>query len=155
MIRRDFIKTAGAVMASTALSAAALRAQEQTVQGRTVLPINRHWRYHPSKVAGAESPDFDDASFERVGIPHTNVELPWHNFDDKDYEFISTYRRRFGFPKEAQGKRVGITSTRFQEITLAPCTAPELRCLHGPYCRAGQASHPSQFPVLRPQARCL
>ena len=39
-------------------------------------------------------------------IPHTNVQLPWHNFDDKDYEFISTYRRRFRFPKGAQGKRV-------------------------------------------------
>jgi beta-galactosidase len=32
--------------------------------------------------------------------------LPWHNFDDKDYEFISTYRRRFKYPAGAQGKRV-------------------------------------------------
>ena len=82
-----------------------MRAQE-TAQGRTILPINRNWRYHPAKVAGAESPDFDDSKFERVVIPHTNIELSWHNFDDKDYEFISTYRRRFRFPKEAAGKRV-------------------------------------------------
>src|SRR4051794_17455784 len=105
MIRRDFIKTAGAVMASAALSPSAMRAQE-TAQGRTMLPINRNWRYHPATVAGAESPDFDDSKFERVVIPHTNIELPWHNFDDKDYEFISTYRRRFRFPNEAAGKRV-------------------------------------------------
>src|SRR5438105_3416963 len=106
MIRRNFIKTAGAVIASTALASSAVRAQEQSSQGRTILPINRKWRYHPAKVEGAESPDFDDSKFERVVIPHTNVELPWHNFDDKDYEFISTYRRHFRYPKEAEGKRV-------------------------------------------------
>lgn len=108
MIRRDFIKTAGAVLASTALSPTSMHAEEQTAPERTVLPINRNWRYHPAKVAGAESPDFDDSKFERVVIPHTNIELPWHDFDDKEYEFISTYRRRFRFPKEAEGKRVFI-----------------------------------------------
>ncbi|HEY1984675.1 MAG TPA: glycoside hydrolase family 2 TIM barrel-domain containing protein [Terracidiphilus sp.] len=106
MIRRDFMKTAGAVLASTALSAPAAKAEGQIAPGRTILPINRNWRYHPDKVEGAEAPGFDDAKFERVVIPHTNVELPWHNFDDKDYEFVSTYRRRFKFPKDAEGKRV-------------------------------------------------
>ena len=106
MIRRDFIKTAGAVLASTAFPASALAADEQMAVGRAILPINRNWRYHPSKVEGAESPDFDDAKFDRIVVPHTNVELPWHSFDDKDYEFISTYRRRFRFPPEAEGKRV-------------------------------------------------
>ena len=106
MIRRDFLKTAGAVLASTALSPSPTRAQEQAAQGRAIFPINRNWRYHPAKVAGAESPDFDDSKFERVVIPHTNIELPWHDFDDKEYEFISTYRRRIRFPQEAEGKRV-------------------------------------------------
>jgi beta-galactosidase len=105
MIRRDFIKTAGAVLASTALPTSAI-AQDQVAGGRTILPINRNWRYHPSKVEGAESTDFDDGRFERVVIPHTNIELPWHNFDDKDYEFVSTYRRRLKFPPEADGKRI-------------------------------------------------
>jgi beta-galactosidase len=105
MIRRDFIKTAGAVLASTALSPSAVHAQEQA-QSRTILPINRNWRYLPAKVDGTEAPGFDDSKFARVVIPHTNVELPWHNFDDKDYEFVSTYRRRFKYPKEAEGKRV-------------------------------------------------
>jgi len=26
-------------------------------------------------------------------LPHTNVDLPWHSFDDKAYEFVSIYRR--------------------------------------------------------------
>ena len=110
MIRRDFIKTAGAVIASTALAPSAVSAQEQGAQGRTILPINRKWRYHPAKVEGAESPEFDDSKFERMVIPHTNVELPWHNFDDKDYEFISTYRRRFRFPKQLKASASSSTS---------------------------------------------
>lgn len=106
MIRRDFIKTAGAVLASTALPGKVAIGETQSPQGRTVLPINRNWRYHPARVAGAESPSFDDSGFERVVVPHTNIQLPWHSFDDKDYEFISTYRRRFHLPQSTAGKRV-------------------------------------------------
>ena len=106
MIRRDFIKTAGAVLATTALPATSGHAEEHPAQGRSILPINRNWRFHPSSVDGAENPAFDDSKFEQVILPHTNIELPWHSFDDKDYEFISTYRRRFQFPKGAEGKRV-------------------------------------------------
>ncbi len=51
-------------------------------------------------------PDFNDSAFEKVVIPHTNVKLPWHNFDDKEYQFISTYRRRFQYPAAARGMRV-------------------------------------------------
>jgi len=106
MIRRDFLKSAGAVLATTALPASAASGEEEVRAGRMILPINRNWRYHPAKVDGAESVSFDDAHFERVVVPHTNIELPWHNFDDKDYEFVSTYRRRFQLPEEAAGKRV-------------------------------------------------
>jgi len=71
---------------------------------RLRLSINRGWRYMAARVAGAEQPEFDDAAFARVTVPHTNVRLPWHNFDDADYEFISTYRRRFRLPAAATGE---------------------------------------------------
>ena len=106
MIRRDFLKTAGAVLASSALPGVAIAQESRDSGGRMVLPMNRNWRYAPARVAGAESPDFDDSKFEAVVVPHTNITLPWHSFDDKDYEFISTYRRRFTVPPEAAGKRV-------------------------------------------------
>ncbi len=106
MIRRDFIKTAGAMLASTALPSSEVFAEDRAAQGRLILPINRNWRYHSAKVDGAEAIGFDDSKFERVVIPHTNIELPWHNFDDKDYEFVSTYRRRFKLPEGTAGKRV-------------------------------------------------
>jgi beta-galactosidase len=106
MDRRDFIKTTGVALAATALRGTAAFADDATTTGRSILPINRGWRYHPAKVDGAELPGFDDSAFERVVIPHTNVRVPWHSFDDKDYEFISTYRRRFSLPRTTAGKRV-------------------------------------------------
>ena len=106
MLRREFIKATGTVLAATALPSMAVLPGEQESRGRTVLPINRKWRYHPSKVEGAHLATFNDAAFEAVVIPHTNVSLPWHNFNDKEYEFISTYRRRFRYPAAAKGKRV-------------------------------------------------
>lgn len=106
MLRRDFIKTTASVLASSTLGASATFSQDSGHQSRLVLPINRNWRFHPSKVEGAHLPGFNDAAFERIVIPHTNVKLPWHSFDDRDYQFISTYRRRFHYPAAAHGKRV-------------------------------------------------
>ena len=104
--RRVFLRRTGTLLAAATLPSVSAYAEEPPAAGRSVLPINRGWRYHPSKVAGAESADFDDSSFERVVVPHTNINLPWHSFDDKDYEFISTYRRRFRTPPGSHGKRV-------------------------------------------------
>ena len=106
MRRRDFIKTSGAVLAAASLPGTSVLAAPGPAAGRAVLPINRGWRYKAAKVEGAETPGFDDAGFERIVIPHTNVRLPWHNFDDREYEFVSTYRRRFRYPAGAEGKRV-------------------------------------------------
>jgi beta-galactosidase len=106
MDRRDFIKTTGTLLAAASLPAASAFAEAPIAAGRSILPINRDWRFHPAKVDGAQSPDFDDSTFEKIVIPHTNVTLPWHSFDENDYSFVSTYRRRFKFPRGAAGKRV-------------------------------------------------
>ncbi len=106
MERREFLKFTGTALAASTLSSPSMFAADHPSPGRTVLPINRSWRYHPAKVEGAHLPAFDDAAFEAVVIPHTNVALPWHSFDEKEYEFVSTYRRRFRYPEAARGKRV-------------------------------------------------
>jgi beta-galactosidase len=107
MDRRDFMKTGSALLAGAAVGGKVF-AQDQSASetGRIVLAINRGWRYSPKVVDGGHEPAFDDSSFDRVVVPHTNVKLPWHGFDDKDYEFISLYRRKFRLPAEARGKRV-------------------------------------------------
>ncbi len=111
MDRREFIKTtgtviAGATLASEALAAGAARPDAAAGDGRMVFPINRNWRYNHAFVDGAHGRDFDDSGFECVVVPHTNVRLPWHSFDDKQYEFVSIYRRRFKLPPEAKGQHV-------------------------------------------------
>jgi beta-galactosidase len=110
MDRRDFIRGTGGLLTSAALynrpGFAGERGAEDVVRGRSVLAMNRNWRYHPGKIDGATAPGFDDSGFSRVVIPHTNVRLPWHNFDDKEYEFVSTYRRQFRLPQNARGRRV-------------------------------------------------
>lgn len=106
MDRREFMKTTGTALAAASIAGPSALAQNTEAAGRQTLPINRNWRYRAEKVAGAQSPDFNDSSFERVVLPHTNVHLPWHSFDENDYSFVSTYRRRFKFPHGAEGKRV-------------------------------------------------
>jgi beta-galactosidase len=109
MDRRNFLKTtgtflAGATIARSPLASAA--ANPGSAQGRLVLPMNRGWRFSRVVAESAHARDFDDSGCERVVIPHTNVRLPWHSFDEKSYEFVSCYRRRFKLPAEARGHRV-------------------------------------------------
>src|ERR1700683_1826475 len=108
MDRRDFMKAATALLASAALDRSDFAQQGSGSENgaRRVLPMNRGWRYSPSCVAAGHDISFDDSRFARVVVPHTNVALPWHGFDDKTYEFVSLYRRRFKLPPEARGQRV-------------------------------------------------
>jgi beta-galactosidase len=111
MDRRKFIKQTGTLLAGAALAPYALpesnaQTPESLQTGRLVLPMNRKWRYSRSSVEAGHSKEFDDSGFEQVVIPHTNVPLPWHGFDEKTYEFVSLYRRRFKLPAEARGKHI-------------------------------------------------
>jgi beta-galactosidase len=73
---------------------------------RYVLSMNRNWLYGGRVVEGSTRPDFDDRQFERVTLPHTNKLLPWHSFDEKEYQFVSIYRRHFRVPRELKGRRI-------------------------------------------------
>jgi beta-galactosidase len=68
--------------------------------------MNRNWRFSRSAKPEARMKDFDDSGFDRVVVPHSNTRLPWHSFDDKDYEFVSVYRRHFKVPAGARHRRV-------------------------------------------------
>jgi beta-galactosidase len=109
MDRRKFLKSTGTFIAGATIARSALAsgaAEPAATPGRLVLPLNRSWRYSRTVAEGAHARDFDDSGYERVVIPHTNIRLPWHSFDEKEYEFVSSYRRRFKLPPEARGKRV-------------------------------------------------
>jgi len=109
MDRRSFLKTSGTILAGTTIAsnvAAGYAESDPAAPGRIALPINRKWRYSPAANPAARERDFDDSSFARVSVPHTNLRVPWHSFDEKSYEFVSVYRRRFRLPAEARGRRI-------------------------------------------------
>jgi len=106
--RRDFFKSTTALIATSTIGRNLLAlAPESAAPGtRIVMPLNRDWRFSSKLPEGFEGGGFDDSSFEKVVIPHTNKRLPWHGFDEKSYEFVSAYRRHFKLPPEAKGKHV-------------------------------------------------
>jgi beta-galactosidase len=110
MDRRDFLKIGGTVLAGATVASslpAALAAEPATSgKGRRLLPINRNWRFSPAATPAARARDFDDSHFARVTVPHTNLRVPWHSFDEKSYEFVSVYRRHFRLPASARRQRV-------------------------------------------------
>jgi len=120
MERRDFIKKAGTLaagmLAESAFAETSGPPSQPATSGRVVLPMNRNWRFSRSAAAEARMKDFDDSKFERVVVPHTNARLPWHSFDDKDYEFVSVYRRHFTLPPGTHGRRVFVD---FEGVTTA------------------------------------
>ena len=98
MNRRSFLVGAGAAVAASRAQTAA-----RAIPSRRVYSLNRNWLFTRKDAAGS-SPD--DSKFHRITLPHSNVELPWHSFDDKAYEFVSLYRRHFRAPAAWNGKRV-------------------------------------------------
>src|SRR5689334_22460699 len=85
-----------AFLAGSAVAALAHVTEAQGAPIARTYPLNRNWQFQAK--AGGE--------FQRVTLPHTNVDLPWHSFDDKSYEFVSHYRRPFRAPAAWAGHRV-------------------------------------------------
>jgi len=107
--RRKFLTTTGAGLAGATLMSQFSKltvAAAANSSHRHVFPLNHKWLYSEKNVAGGTSPRFNDTGFTRVTIPHTNKLLPWHGFDDKDYQFVSLYRRHFRMPPGLSGRRV-------------------------------------------------
>ena len=71
---------------------------------RSIFPFNQDWLF----IAREADASLPDSAFERVTLPHSNIILPHHNFDSLDYQFISTYRKRFKLPEARAGRRVYI-----------------------------------------------
>src|SRR5215471_11486698 len=103
--RRGFLKSSSAALAGLAIKDKfrSLAGSSAQPASRLVLSMNRNWRFSPTRVENDRALDFDDSGSEQVTIPHTNKKLPWHSFDEKSYQFVSIYRRRFRVPAAAHG----------------------------------------------------
>src|SRR5437016_12062719 len=107
--RRHFLKAGGVGLTGAVLlrhARGTTDAQMTSTSLRRVYPLNHGWLYSDKVLPNATRMLTNDAGFKRVTIPHTNKMLPWHGFDDQEYEFVSIYRRHFRLPAELSGRRV-------------------------------------------------
>lgn len=70
---------------------------------RSVIAFNHDWFFTSENV---QTDQLSTSQFEAVTLPHTNKLLPHHNFDDIEYQFISTYRKDFTLPEPLAGRRL-------------------------------------------------
>src|SRR5512142_2973494 len=99
MNRRTFLL--GGAAAATALRAQTQKAKSGATGSaplRRTYELNRKWLYGGKAPAGFAAPGFDDSKWAKVTLPHANVRLPWHSFEEKDFQFVSAYRRHFTAP---------------------------------------------------------
>ena len=112
--RRNFLKTGAGGAASLSLLAsgrnqifaAELNALPNEVSARRILPLNHGWLFSDKSTPDAFDVKFNDKNFTRVTIPHTNKMLPVNGFDEREYTFVSVYRKRFKLPKTLQNQRI-------------------------------------------------
>jgi len=112
--RRSFLKTSAVGAAGISLianSAQASRAAEnlrlpKTISNRVIIPLNNDWLFSERSVPEGVTANFNDRTFTRVNIPHTNKTLPMNGFDEKEYMFVSVYRRHFRLPVELKSRRI-------------------------------------------------
>lgn len=71
---------------------------------RLVIPINRDW-FYKSDYNEKDILERISEKYQKVTLPHTNVELPYNYFDDKIFCFVSCYKRVLHIKREWKGKR--------------------------------------------------
>lgn len=71
---------------------------------RIIRAFNQDWLFAPAQLPL----DAPNDQFALVTLPHTNKLFTRLSVDNAEYQFISTYRKRFALPEGAAGKRVFI-----------------------------------------------
>lgn len=69
---------------------------------RQTISCNNNWFYTPAYKEGEEESLLLDG-FDKVNLPHTNIELPYNYFDETDFQFVSCYKYPFYVPEEKKG----------------------------------------------------
>jgi beta-galactosidase len=72
----------------------------------TLISLGDSWRYLPRFEPSFVTPTLSLADWEEVDLPHANLELAYNGFDEKSYQFISSYARELSLPPLAEGARV-------------------------------------------------
>lgn len=71
--------------------------------------LNEKWQFCEIFEPEMITMEYDDSNMQKVRIPHTCKELPYHYFDEEIYQMVSAYRRHIEVPADWMGKRVLLT----------------------------------------------
>lgn len=72
----------------------------------SAIGINFDWKFCESWDDKYIAVDADESAFIGVDIPHTVKEIPYNNFDEEMYQFVSCYRKHTVIDKAYEGKRI-------------------------------------------------
>jgi len=61
---------------------------------RRIIPLNNDWLYKPSFFSDEVTKEYNNEAFKEIRLPHTNIELPLHYFDETLFQFESCYKRK-------------------------------------------------------------
>lgn len=92
--------------AAGALAAQATRSTPARDANRRVYQLNRGWLFGGKARPEMAEPNFDDSGWQKITLPHANARLPWHSFEENDFQYVSAYRRHFRALPDWQSKRV-------------------------------------------------
>ena len=67
-------------------------------QGRRVWNFDSGWRFHIGDISDAFEKDYDDASWQKVSIPHSVKLEPAEASGGRNYQGVAWYRKRFIVP---------------------------------------------------------
>jgi len=85
---------------------------------RRVVNFNRDWVFHLGDQPGAEAAGFDDATWGRVGLPHS-FSIPYFAATKAFYVGDGWYRKHFDVPAEWGGRRLFLDfDGAFQEAEI-------------------------------------
>lgn len=71
--------------------------------------LNNNWSFSPEFTDDMIQEDYDESGMERVRIPHTCKEVPFHYLDERIYQMICGYRRSIFAPESWRDKSVVLT----------------------------------------------
>lgn len=110
MYRRTFLKRSAACATAMTASryASAIATPGEQAVGRRVIPFDHNWLWSRTVDESATGREFNDEAFTKVTLPHSNVFVPWHNIDQRSYQFVSIYRKHFSLPPELRHHRIFI-----------------------------------------------
>lgn len=100
---------------------------------RKIIPLNFNWRFSSDFEKEYIKKDYDDHHFKRVNIPHTNHEIPINNFNEKDYQIISSYRRNIQIKEKLQNHKYILNFDGVGHIATIYVNGLEIRKHYGGY----------------------